>query len=149
MSAIKAFSLIEFILVVLLIGLVTFLVIKLPSFNKIYTFNDLRNILYPNGEIYIFKDGYIILKNGKKQDINFRYSNFEVLNLDFEKVVFPKFKEKDVLFHYRIKNGIGDVYIVKEKKVYLFKPLWEMRFDSLSSLKNYFDSLQPVEGRVK
>jgi len=147
---VKGFTLIELLLVVLLIGLVSFLVIKLPSFNKTYTFSDIREILYPDGEMYIFKDGkYLFLKNSKKLKVNFRFLDFEVLNQDFERVEFPKYKEKEVLFHYRIKNGIGDVLIVKEKNVYFFKPLWVLDFKNMQSLKKYLESLQPVEGRVK
>jgi len=143
----RSFTLIELILVVLLISLVTFLVIKLPVFKTKYGFDNLRELLYPNGEIYIFKNSVLILKNGKKIKAEFSYNPFEVYGENFEKIDFGTKNGKKVLFHYRIKNGIGDVLIVKEKRVYFFKPLWVLKFDSLDEAKKYVDSLEPEMGR--
>ena len=127
-----AFTLIELILVIFLISLVSFLVIKLPSTSKTYTFKDLRALLYPNGEFFLDKKGAFVVKNGKKEKIYFRYGDFKVYNIFFEEKKF-----KNHLFVYRVKNGIGDALIVKEKKVYFFKPLWIEEFSSLNTAKNY------------
>ena len=149
MRKLKAFSLIELILVVLLIGLVSFLVIKLPNFNKSYSFENLRELLYPNGEFYLFENGNMIIKNNEAKEINFRYKNFEVMNLNYERVEFPKFENRKVLFYYKMRNGIGDVLIVKSNNVYFFKPLWVLKFKNIASLKKYIDSLQPTEEKIR
>jgi len=132
------FSLIELILVIFLISFISFLVIKIPENKKVYTFKDLRELLYPNGEFCLGKKAYVI-KDGKKKEINFRYSSFEVYDLFFEKKEFKKCK-----FRYKIKNGIGDSLIVKEKKVYFFKPLWVKEFNSLEDVKIYISKLNEL-----
>lgn len=137
MSAIKrAFTLIELILVIFLISLVSFLVIKLPSYSKTYTFKDIRALLYPGGELYIDKNSVYIIKNGKKKKINFRYSEFQTYDNNFNPLKF-----KNHLFVYKMKNGVGDSLIIKEKKVYFFKPLWVREFSSLKDAKDYMNSL--------
>jgi prepilin-type N-terminal cleavage/methylation domain-containing protein len=131
------FSLIELIIVVFLIGVFSFIAIKLPSSLEQKSFDNLRDILYPNGEIYIFDDKSVLLiKDNKEKFINFNFSPFEVYDIDGNLISFNNYKNKKVIFHYKIKNGIGDVLIVKEKKVYYFKPLYVKVYKNLQSLKN-------------
>jgi hypothetical protein len=142
------FTLLELIIVVFLIALISFLVIKLPSFNKSYSYEDIRKLLYPSGVIYVFEDNKaVIIKKKKKKTINFKTQNAEVYNIDFERIKFKPFEDNKVVFKYVLKNGIGEVYIVKtSKKTYLFKPLWIKKFSSLNAIKNYLLSLQPALG---
>jgi hypothetical protein len=126
------FSLIELLLVIFLISFISFLVIKLPSYNRVYTFKDLREIVYPNGTLIIGKNIYLI-KNSKKIKLNFLHKEFEVFNKDFQKLNLPVI--------YKMKNGIGDFIIIKEKKVYMYKPLFLKTFNSLNEAKNYLESL--------
>jgi len=127
-----AFSLIELLLVLLIISFISFLVIKLPSVKKVYTFKNLRELVYPQGTFFLDKDKAYVIKNGEKKEINFRYSNFEVYDIFLNKKTF-----KNHLFVYKMKNKIGDSVIVKEKKVYFFKPFFLKEFESINSLKNY------------
>lgn len=130
------FTLIELLIVIFLISFVSFLAIKLPTIDKTYTFSDLRELLYPNGELIITKEKVVVVKDGKEKEINFRFDDFEVYDVFFEKKEF-----KNALFKYKIKNGIGDALIVKEKKVYMFRPLWVREFKTLTEAKNYIFKL--------
>ena len=126
------FSLIELLLVIFLISFISFLVIKLPSYKRVYTFKDLREIVYPNGKLIIGKDIYLI-KNAKKIKLNFLHKDFEIFNGNFQKLNLPVV--------YKMKNGIGDFIIIKERKVYMYKPLFFKTFNSLSEARNYLESL--------
>jgi prepilin-type N-terminal cleavage/methylation domain-containing protein len=131
------FTLIELIIVIFLIGIFSFIAIKFPSVIDRKSFDNLREILYPNGEIFIFADKSVLLrKNNKEKFINFTFSPFEVYDIDGNLISFEDYKGKKVIFHYKIKNGIGDVLIVKEKKVYYFKPLYVKVYKNLQELKN-------------
>ena len=139
-----AFSLIELILVILLISVVSSFVIKLPEINKKYSFTDLKSLLYPNGEFYLFKDGSNLVVKDKNYSLNFVYSKVEVYDFDFEKIDFNRFEGKEVVFHYKVKNGIGDSFIVIDDRYYVFKPFWILVFDSKDEVKRYFETLRDV-----
>jgi hypothetical protein len=127
-----AFSLIEILLVLIIISFVAFLVITLPSFKKVYTFENLRELVYPDGIFILDKDKAYVIKNGKKKEINFRYSKFEVYDIFLNKKTF-----KNHLFIYKMKNKIGDSLIIKESKIYFYKPFFIRKFNSLDELRGY------------
>ncbi len=130
------FSLLELIIVVFLIGVFSFISIKLPSAFSQKSFGDLRELVYPEGEFYIFEDKSVLLiKNSKKIPVKFSFSDFKVYDLNLQEKKFPKYNGKKVIFYYSMKNGIGDVLIVKEKNIYLFKPLFVLKYKNMESLK--------------
>ena len=59
MSKLKAFTLIELLIVLVLISVATFLVITFqkPTTLSTITPENLREFLYPTGEFYLFEDG--------------------------------------------------------------------------------------------
>jgi len=138
------FSLIELVLVIFLIGLVSFFVIKLPEVNKKYAFSDLRELLYPNGDFYIFEDGSNLVIKDKNYSIPFSFSKIIVYDFDFNKKSFKNFNGKKVVFHYKVRNGIGESFVVFDKKYYVFKPFWVLEFSSKEGIKEYFETLRDV-----
>jgi prepilin-type N-terminal cleavage/methylation domain-containing protein len=132
------FSLIELIIVVLIIGVVSFLVIKLPSFYFSADIADMLSKLSPNGEITVYKDGKI--SSNKKVDFNCK--NIEVYlfkNGEFQKAVYDKENEKEVLFKYSVHNGIGESLILNcDNKWYVFKPFKIIKADSFKEAKDKF-----------
>jgi len=130
------FTLIELILVVFLMAFASFLVLRTPSFERSYTFKDVRGLVYPQGKLIVDENGSFVIKEGKKKRVNFVYSSFRVYNLDMTPKIF-----KNHLFVYEMKNKIGDSLIVKEKKVYLFKPFFIKEFKNLREVKRYFYTL--------
>ena len=149
-----AFSLIELILVIILIGIVSFLTIKLPSFSssKKVTILNLRDLLYPNGEFYLFNDGSGLLIKDKNQTLNLKFSLPEVFVYNgefFEKKEFGYLKNRKIVFKYTVKNGIGDSFILKNNnEFYVFKPFFIKKFFSFEEAKNFFllKNYQPKEG---
>ena len=149
-----AFTLIELILVVLLIGLISFLVIKLPSFStsKRITLLDLREFLYPNGNFYLFADGSEIAIKDKNLSVNISFETPVVYVYNgnyFERKNFGYFGDKNIIFEYRVKNGIGDSFILKNGDMfYVFKPFFIKEFKSFSEAKNFFllKKYQPETG---
>ncbi len=148
-----AFSLIELILVVILIGLISFLTIRLPSFSssKNISIENLREVLYPNGEFYLFSDGSEMIKD-KNITLNLKFELPEVYIYNgnfFEKKEFGFLKNKKIIFKYSVKNGIGDSFILKNgENYYVFKPFEIKKFDSFQMAKNFFllKAYQPKEG---
>jgi prepilin-type N-terminal cleavage/methylation domain-containing protein len=161
-----AFTLIELIVVIIIIGLVSFLVIKLPSFSspKI-KIEDLRNYLYPNGSFFLFDDGKeIVLVNGKfkmkngkfmkikdeedldkaikKSNINISFDIPVVYKYDgevFKRKDFGYFFNKKIVFKYDVKNGIGDNFILKNgSDYYVFKPFYIKKVNNFEKAKNEF-----------
>jgi prepilin-type N-terminal cleavage/methylation domain-containing protein len=154
-----AFTLIELIIVIIIIGLVSFLVIKLPSFSSPKsTIEDLRELLYPNGMFYLFNDGKeIILKNGKFQkikneedlekvvknskiNINFDIPEVYIYNgEEFKRKDFGYFFDKKIIFKYSVQNGIGDSFILKNGEYcYIFKPFYIKKVNTFEKAKNEF-----------
>jgi prepilin-type N-terminal cleavage/methylation domain-containing protein len=171
-----AFTLIELIVVIIIIGLVSFLVIKLPSFSspKINVEN-LRDYLYPNGTFYLFDDGKeIILINEKwkneygklidiknqedlekitdKNKINVSFFAPEVYIYDgesFKQKDFGYFFNKKIIFKYSVENGIGDSFILKNgNDFYVFKPFYIKKVASFERAKEEFllNKFIPKEG---
>jgi prepilin-type N-terminal cleavage/methylation domain-containing protein len=171
-----AFTLIELIVVIIIIGLASFLVIKLPSFSSSkITIENLREMLYPNGEFYLFDDGKeIVLINGKwrkengkfkkikdkegleeslkKSKINIYFDTPLVYIYDgneFKKKDFGYFFDKKIIFKYRLNDGIGDSFILKNGNIfYIFKPFYIKKTKSFEEAKEKFllNKFQPKEG---
>lgn len=125
------FSLIELILVIVLIGVISFLVIGFP---KIFpsSFN-LYEALYPEGNITVYKNRIV---SSKKVKFNCKDINVYVYaGGNFEKKVYPN----KILFEYFVKNGIGESLILKcDKKFYVFKPFGMSETESLKKAEEIF-----------
>jgi len=145
-----AFTLIELILVVILIGLISFLVIKLPSFSSAnhITILNLREFLYPNGKFYLFKNGKEVAVKDKNYtlNLNFQLPVIYIYNGSFFE---KKYFENDIVFEYKVKNGIGDSFILENgNEFYVFKPFLIRKFNSLNKAKEFFllNKYQPKIG---
>ncbi len=144
-----AFTLFELIIVVIIIGIVSFLVLKLPSFSnsKSIKIEDLRDVLYPNGKLIITSDKIISTKK-----INIKITNPEVFVFRDNILLRKNFKDLNnskILFEYNVKNGIGDSFILKcNEGIYVFKPFKIIKVFSFSEAKNRYlnMSYQPREG---
>jgi len=139
----KAFTLIELLIVVFIIGIVSFLVISIPSFNnKKYSILDLKQLTYPNGTFYLFEDGSNLLVKDKNKSINISINLPEVLEYKdgyFVKKEFKKFKGKKVIFKYSQKSGLGDFFILKcDEGVFVFKPLYIKKFSNLQKAEDFY-----------
>ncbi len=149
MPKIKAFTLFELIIVVIIIGIVSFLVLKLPVFSneKIKKIENLRDILYPNGQV-IITDKKII--SSKKIDIKITNPKIFIFkdNMLIQKNL-GEVNNSKILFKYQVKNGIGDSFILKcDEGIYIFKPFYIKKVLSLNEAKNKFLNIkyQPKYG---
>jgi len=141
----KAFTLVELVIVVVLMGLVTFLVIKLPTlYSPPLTPDKLRDYLHPNGTFYMFEDGSTLAvfpdKNISGVNISLNLPEvYEYINGSFEKKDFGYLNDKKIVFKYSEKNGIGDFFILtSEGGVYVFKPLFIFKARDFDSAKDMF-----------
>jgi hypothetical protein len=147
-----AFSLIELIIVIILIGIISLLVIKIPSsFLKQLEIEDLRDFLYPNGILYFLDNKEIIVQGEKKGKISLSIDNPIVYIYDgqeFRAKDFSYLKNKKIIFKYEVKNGIGDSFILKNgNNYYVFKPFYIKKVSSFSKAKKEF-LLTDFEPRV-
>ena len=134
----RAFTLIELLVVVFLISLLSFFVISLPTNKKSYTILDLKELTYPNGTFYLYKNGNSILQKDKNKTVNLKITLPEVYVYDDKGFIKKKFN-KNIAFKYSQKNGLGDFFILKcEEGVFVFKPLYIKKFNSLSGAKNFY-----------
>jgi len=143
MSKIKAFTLIELLIVIFIIGIVSFLVLKLPSFsNPKLKIIDLKELAHPNKTFYLFDDGSNLLIGEKNKSLNISITApivYIYKNQRFEKKEFKRFNNKNVIFKYKEKRGIGDSFIlVCDEGVYLFKPLWIKKMKSFDMAKKEY-----------
>jgi len=148
-----AFTLIELIIVILIIGIVSALVIKLPSIAASKPkIEDLRNYLYPNGVFYLLDDGEEIATKEKNTTLNIKFFAPEVYKYngeEFKKVEFGRLNNKKIIFKYEVKNGIGDSFILKnEDAYYVFKPFFIKKYSSFEEAKKAFllTEYMPKEG---
>ena len=149
-----AFTLIELILVVILIGLISFLVIRLPSLSssKNITILNLRDFLYPNGIFYLFSDGNEIAVKDKNISLNIPFFSPVVYIYNgefFEKKDFRYLGDKKIVFKYQVKRGIGDSFILQNgDKFYVFKPFLVREFNSFDKAKEFYllNKYQPKLG---
>ena len=139
-----AFTLIELILVVILIGLISFLVIRIPSFvsSKEVTILTLRNYLYPDGTFYLFNNGDEIAVKDKNSTLHLSFETPVVYSYNgnfFEKKEFDDLGDKKVIFKYGVKNGVGDSFILQNgDKFYVFKPFEIREFNDFDGAKEFF-----------
>ena len=135
----RGFTLIELVIVLLLLSLISFLVIRLPSTTKIYTFSQIRQLIYPTGEFQLFSDGRAVVVTPQgKREIRFRREKFELFTPFLKKKNFPK----PYLFRYKMVRGVGECVIVKTPtKVYFFKPLQIETYSSLQQLREHYTRL--------
>ena len=95
--------------------------IKLFNTNSTVKIDEIYSYLYPEGEInlthYIKEYEAYVIYNGKLKEI-----------------------KKDI---YKVKNGIGDSFILKtNEKVYYFMPFMIKQFSSIQECENYILSLK-------
>jgi len=140
---IKAFTLIELLVVIFIIGVVSFLVLKLPSFsNPKLTIKDLKTLTYPNKSFYLFDDGTNLLIADKNKSLNFSMTTPTVYSYKdgiFQKKLFSKLNNKNVIFKYSQKNGIGKSFIlVSDEGVYLFKPFTIKKVNDFEEAKREY-----------
>jgi len=132
------FTLIELIIVVLIIGVVSYLAVKLPSFYFSSDTGGILDALKPNGEITVYKNGDVV--SDKK--VVFKCEKPEVFvfeNGNFEKKTYEKENEKQPVFKYRVENGIGESLILHcSGKWYVFKPFSVKGFDSFEEASSVF-----------
>ena len=144
----RAFTLIELLVVVFLISLLSFFVINLPTNKNSYTILDLKELTYPNGTFYLYKNGNSILQKDKNKTVNLKITLPEVYIYDGKGFVKKEFN-KNIAFKYSQKNGLGDFFILKcEEGIFVFKPLYIKKFNSLSKAKNFYllKEYQPQKG---
>jgi len=149
-----AFTLIELILVVILIGIISFLVIRLPSFvsKQEVSILTLRKFLYPNGRFYLFENGEELAVKDKNSTLNIPFETPVVYVYNgkfFTKKYFGYLNNKKIVFEYRVKNGIGDSFILQNgNKFYVFKPFLIKEFSDFDDAKNFFllERYQPKIG---
>jgi len=139
----RAFTLIELLIVIFIMMLASFLVISMPSFkNKKYSIEDLKTLTYPNGTFYLFNDGSNLLIKDKNSTLNISINLPEVLQYKdgyFEKREFKNFHNKKVIFKYSQKNGLGDFFILKcDEGVFVFKPLYIKKFKNLNKAEDFY-----------
>ena len=139
----RAFTLIELLIVIFIMMLASFLVISMPSFkNKKYSIEDLKTLTYPNGTFYLFNDGSNLLIKDKNSTLNISINLPEVLQYKdgyFEKREFKNFHNKKVIFKYSQKNGLGDFFILKcDEGIFVFKPLYIKKFKNLNKAEDFY-----------
>jgi prepilin-type N-terminal cleavage/methylation domain-containing protein len=152
-----AFTLIELLLVVVLIGIASMLVIshppKITASKKI---TDLRKLLYPEGVYYLFKNGNSLLVHNDKNttDVNIPVNFPQVYVYKNGQFVIKDLGYKDnnkIVFEYRMKNGIGNSFILEtDNGFYVFKPFAIIKTDNFDEAKNiYLNSRYfPEEGDI-
>lgn len=154
----RAFSLIELILVVVLIGIASMLVISNPpkTGESILQTEKLRDVLYPKGTLYIFRDGGVLLekedenKTGLNVNINFP-KVYVYENGDFMQKNFAEYDNKSVVFKYGVNNGIGDSFILYSNGFYyVFKPFKIIKTDDFEKAKDIYlgKNFFPSEGEI-
>lgn len=141
MNVNKSFTLIELLIVIIIIGIVYFL--ALPSIhhsNPQIKITNLRNYIH-NSTLYIFDD----YSNNKK--LNLDIDNIKVYDFNLQKKLFSKYKDKNIIFKYEVKNGIGDSFILEcNKGIFVFKPLHIYKVNSLNEAKHFLDKYRPIKG---
>jgi prepilin-type N-terminal cleavage/methylation domain-containing protein len=145
-----AFTLLELIIVVIIIGIVSFLVIKFPKNNSLSSLTPfgLRNYFYPTGKLVVFEDGINITDKNKSVNLKLTLPVVYVYEDNEWKIKnFNKFNNKEVVFEYEIKNGVQKPFILKcDEGIYVFKPLFVYKVSSLQEAKDlYFNKQYALE----
>jgi len=147
MSKIKAFTLIELIIVVILVGIISYIAVAniKTAINPAITPDKFRDILSPNANLFIFRDSISIDKNIS----NIKITNPVVYDKDLKKINFKNYNDKIVVFKYTIKNGIQNSYILAcNEGIFVFKPLETIKTTSLQKAKELLNMSEylPKEG---
>ena len=147
MSKIKAFTLIELIIVVILVGIISYIAVAniKTAINPAINPDKLRDMLSPNANLFIFRDSISIDKNIS----NIKITNPVVYDKDLKKINFKNYNDKIVVFKYTIKNGIQNSYILAcNEGIFVFKPLETIKTTSLQKAKELLNMSEylPKEG---
>jgi len=139
-----AFTLIELIIVVIIIGISSYLVVSnvKTATNPIITPEKFREAFYPDKTLYMFRDSF----NTK---LNISLTNPIVYDKDLNQINFKRYKDKDVLFKYSIHNGIQNSYILEcNEGIFVFKPLKTIKVNSLQKAQDILTMKEymPKEG---
>jgi len=140
---VRAFSLVELLVVVILIGVMTFTLVRLPSWQKsALQVEDLYDLLYPQGEIIVFEDSIELHSERDVKGVTLALSHPEVFRFvegRFERVDFAEKNGRKILFRYRVHRGLGDYFIlVSDQGFYVFKPLGIYKTDAWEKAKELF-----------
>jgi len=133
-----AFTLIELIVVVILIGIISFLAIKLPSTSTpLLTPMDLKN--FKNLTLWVFDDGSNITDKNKTLNFHLITPVVYIYKNGWQKKKFDNYLGKKVIFKYQIKNGIQKPFILEcDNGVYVFKPLFIYKTNSFNKAKEIY-----------
>jgi len=133
---IKSFTLIELIVVIVILSIVSLLILPKNIISTKITPDKLRDILSPNGVFYLIDKNESIL-----------LTNPIVYDKDLNIITFKKYKNKDVLFKYEVRDNIGDSYILKcDEGIYIFKPFYIKEVNSLQEAQKILNQYLPKEG---
>ena len=153
-----SFSLIEIIIVVILIGIASAIIITNPSKTSAAKINilQLRKILYPDGIYYLFDDGsdFVVKKDENRSGLNIEINFPKVYiykNGEFVEKDFSEYKNKKIVFEYRVYNGIGESFILHSGNFfYVFKPFQIFKTDNMDRAEELFlnKAYFPAEGEV-
>lgn len=144
MSKVRAFTLIELLVVVILIGIVTFLVIRLPQAqSKSIDVDALREFLWPQGSVTLYADGTIeAQKGGKKVSLHLKLTDPVVYRYKdgrWEEMDFGQRAGKRIAFVYSVQRGLGSYFILKAPQgYYVFKPLTIIKAHSMEQARRLF-----------
>ena len=121
-----SFSLIELILVVVLMGVISFLAVSLPKYHSDNSLENIREKLYPNGEVILScLDG----------EIFYIFDNFEPHQID-------KIK-------YSVHKGVGDSFILYcNNNYYVFKPFKITKVSNFNKAKQLFLNKEYLDEKV-
>ncbi len=154
MSAVRSFTLIELLIVVILIGIVSFLVVRVPAIMQPpLQIEELRDYLSPDGKLIVFEDGEaVVLKNREKRETDLLISHpvvYKFVENRFEEVHFEPIGNRRVLFSYTVRHGLGDYFILGcDEGYFVFKPLIIQKKRTFEEAKRLFlfSDYQPFPG---
>jgi len=147
MSKIKSFTLIELIIVIIIFGITSYLVFSniKTTIHPLITPDKFREVFLPTGNLYIFRNKIYNDKN----ITNISITNPIVYDKNLKQIIFNRYKDKEVLFKYSIKNGIQNSYILEcNEGIFVFKPLYTIKVNSLKEAQKLFslEKYLPTDG---
>lgn len=144
----RSFTLIELLIVIAIISFISIFIIVVPSKTKSkLSIDELKEITYPNGSFYLLKNNEAVLIKDRNKTVSISLTLPKVLEYKDGQFLKKEFGE-EVVFEYHQKNGLGDFFIlVAEEGIYVFKPLFIKKFDTLKSAKEYYllNNHQPLK----
>ena len=142
---IKAFTLIELIIVIILFGVSSYLV--LSNVKKVTTpilTSDKIIENYKDITIYMLRDKIISTKK-----ISLKLTNPIIYDKNLKEIEFKRYEDKDVIFKYILKNGIQNSYILEcNEGIFVFKPFETIKVSSLDEAQEIltYQEYAPQEG---